>query len=123
MLRIRGAATVPLSTLGYREERVEVSFFLHQFIKGSMLCYDAVFQGKQSGAAAQDVFIKVMGDDHAGVSVEVHDRVQHLKDVSASRLAVASSMNRTGVFRNSALAMEIRCRSPPERPEPFSPQR
>ena len=42
--------------------------------------------------------------------------------VAASSAAVASSMSRTGVCRSSQRAMEMRCRSPPERPEPFSPQ-
>ena len=42
---------------------------------------------------------------------------------STSRLAVASSRSTTGASFRSARAMEMRCRSPPERRAPFSPMR
>ena len=47
--------------------------------------------------------------------------VKNCFSVCSSRADVASSSRRIGAFFNKALAMEIRCRSPPESSEPFSP--
>ena len=51
------------------------------------------------------------------------DRMEEVisKAVAESSDAVASSANNTGVLCSRHRAMEMRCRSPPERELPFSP--
>ncbi len=54
-------------SLGYREQGIEVSLPLHQLVKAALLGNDAVLQGEEARAAAQDVFVQIVGDDDPGV--------------------------------------------------------
>ena len=65
--------------LRHCKERVEITFLLHQFIKGAGFCDAAVPEGQNTVIPLQQVFVQRMGDNDPGQTIQIQDRIRHLK--------------------------------------------
>ena len=84
---------------------------MHEFIRRTLLCHNPVGE--------HDHFVGAAYGTHAVCDNE--HRLVFYQPGQSGLLAVASSSKIIGAFFRKARAIEIRCLSPPDNSQPFSP--
>lgn len=93
---------------------------MHEFIRRTLLCHNPVGEHDHFVGAAYGTHA-VCDNEHRLVFYQRDKAVCISVSFSTSRLAVASSSKIIGAFFRKARAIEIRCLSPPDNSQPFSP--